>query len=81
MCEPVITGGPGARSVPVVLNIYGTSPRITNVIPNPSWGPAEIEFSAVPGDEPEFHLLQIRPLTVMETTSPVEFDEPLVIIE
>ena len=39
-------------------------------------GPAEIEFSAiVHGPEPEFNLLQVRPLTVMETTSNVNMEE------
>jgi CheY-like chemotaxis protein len=38
-------------------------------------GPAEIEFSAVVhGPNPEFNLLQIRPLTVVETSSPVQLD-------
>ncbi|RMG11084.1 MAG: hypothetical protein D6731_16255 [Planctomycetota bacterium] len=36
-------------------------------------GPAEIEFSAVlDDDQPEFHLLQIRPLTVVEAVQPLD---------
>lgn len=55
--------------------------RLLPLIRHAMAGPAEIEFAALLGEpaagrEPEFHLLQVRPLTAAEALEPVDLDAP-----